>query len=56
MNQNSVNGVNGWRVKGSRQSRDCINPVRSCVEADFKKTLELRNKSKEFINLSLGEF
>ena len=54
--QNGANGAGGWRVRGSRQSHDCVNPVRSCVENYFKETLEQRNKSKELINLSLGEF
>ena len=51
--------VNGhsqpWRVKGSRESHDCVNPVRSCEEIYFKEALEKRDKSKELIKVSIGE-
>ena len=44
-----------WRVKASRESRDCVNPVRSCEEIYFKEALENRDKSKELIKVSIGE-
>lgn len=43
-----------WVVKASRQSHDCINPVRSCEEKYFKEPMERRNKSKKLIKLSIG--
>ena len=54
-----VEDVNGtektWRVKASRESIECINPVRSCEEIYFKEALEERDKSKELIKVSIGE-
>ena len=44
-----------WRVRASRESHDCINPVRSCEEIYFKEALEKRDKSKELIKVSIGE-
>ena len=45
----------GWKVKASRESHDCVNPVRSCEEIYFKEALEKRDKSKELIKVSIGE-
>jgi hypothetical protein len=39
-----------WRVRASRESHDCENPVRS-----FKEVLEKRDKSQELIKVSIGE-
>ena len=54
-----VEDVNGtekiWKVRASRESQDCINPVRSCEEIYFKEALEERDKSKELIKVSIGE-
>ena len=44
-----------WKVRASRESHDCINPVRSCEEIYFKEALEKRDKSKELIKVSIGE-
>lgn len=44
-----------WRVRASRESHDCINPVRSCEEIYFKEALEERDKSKDLIKVSIGE-
>ena len=44
-----------WKVTASRESHDCINPVRSCEEIYFKEALEKRDKSKELIKVSIGE-
>ena len=44
-----------WTVRASRESHDCINPVRSCEEIYFKEALEKRDKSKELIKVSIGE-
>ena len=44
-----------WRVIASRESHDCVNPVRSCEEIYFKEALEKRDKSKELIKVSIGE-
>jgi hypothetical protein len=44
-----------WRVRASRESKDCINPVRSCEEIYFREALEKRDKSKELIKVSIGE-
>ena len=57
------NGVSGagerserpWMVRASRESHDCVNPVRSCEEIYFKEALEKRDKSKELIKVSIGE-
>jgi hypothetical protein len=43
-----------WKVRASRESKDCINPVRSCEEIYFKEALEKRDKSKELIKVSIG--
>ena len=45
----------GWKVKASRESHDCINPVRSCEEIYFKEALEKRDKTKDLIKVSIGE-
>jgi hypothetical protein len=55
-----INGAVGenersWRVRASRESHDCVNPVRSCEEIYFKEALEKRDKSKELIKVSIGE-
>ena len=50
-----VDGVRSWKVRASRESRDCVNPVRSCEEIYFKEALEKRDKSKELIKVSIGE-
>ena len=44
-----------WRVRASRESRDCVNSLRHCEEIYFKEALEKRDKSKELIKVSLGE-
>ena len=44
-----------WKVRASRESHDCVNPVRSCEEIYFKEALEKRDKSKELIKVSIGE-
>ena len=53
----SANGHNGvsWSVIASRESHDCVNPVRSCEEIYFKEALEKRDKSKELIKVSIGK-
>ena len=43
-----------WRVEGSRESHDCVNPVRSCEELYFTEAKELRDKNMELIQLSIG--
>ena len=43
-----------WVVHASRESHDCVNPVRSCEEIYFADVLEQRDKSKELIRLSIG--
>ena len=58
--KNGVNGAAGagkrsWKVKASRESHDCVNPVRSCEEIYFKEALEKRDKSKELIKVSIGK-
>ena len=53
-----INGASeerSWKVRASRESHDCINPVRSCEEIYFKEALEKRDKSKELIKVSIGE-
>ena len=52
-----TNGHSGqaWRVIASRESHECVNPVRSCEEIYFKEALEKRDKSKELIKVSIGE-
>lgn len=68
---NTQNGMNGvpaakrsrtdlgqsekWVVKASRESHDCINPVRSCEEKYFAESMALRDKTKSLIKLSIGE-
>ena len=52
---NGVDGERSWKVKASRESHDCVNPVRSCEEIYFKEALEKRDKSKELIKVSIGE-
>lgn len=42
-------------VKATRQSRDCVNPVRSCEEKYFVEAMEKRDTSKSLIKLSIGE-
>lgn len=42
-------------MKGSRESHDCVNPVRSCEEKYFRDAMESRDKTKELIKLSIGE-
>lgn len=49
-------GGDKWVVRSSRQSQDCINPVRSCEEKYFREPMERRDKSKELIKLSIGEW
>lgn len=44
-----------WKVRASRESHDCVNPVRSCEEIYFKEALEERDKSKELIKVSIGK-
>ena len=44
-----------WVVKGSRESHDCVNPVRSCEEKYFRDAMKKRDKTKELIKLSIGE-
>ena len=48
-------GETPWKVTASRESHDCINPVRSCEEIYFKEALEKRDKSKELIKVSIGD-
>ena len=48
-------GERPWKVTASRESHDCINPVRSCEEIYFKEALEKRDKSKELIKVSIGD-
>ena len=50
-----IDGAEGWKVRASRESHDCVNPVRSCEEIYFKEALEKRDKSKELIKVSIGE-
>lgn len=52
-----VGGAAGskWVVKGSRESHDCVNPVRSCEEKYFRDAMDSRDKTKELIKLSIGE-
>ena len=52
---NDLEQLQAWRVRGSRESHDCVNPVRSCEEIYFKEALEKRDKSKELIKVSIGE-
>lgn len=49
-------GGDRWVVRGSRQSQDCVNPVRSCEEKYFSEPMERRDKTKELIKLSIGEW
>ena len=51
----AVDGERSWKVRASRESHDCVNPVRSCEEIYFKEALEKRDKSKELIKVSIGE-
>ena len=51
----AIDGERSWKVRASRESHDCINPVRSCEEIYFKEALEKRDKSKELIKVSIGE-
>lgn len=44
-----------WFVSASRESHDCVNPVRSCEELYFTDVLERRDKSKDLIKLSIGK-
>ena len=51
-----LDGVEGeWKVRATRESHDCVNPVRSCEEIYFKEALEKRDKSKELIKVSIGK-
>lgn len=43
-----------WVVRGSRESHDCINKIRSCEEIYFVDALQQRNKDLELIKLSIG--
>ena len=52
---NRASEERSWKVRASRESHDCINPVRSCEEIYFKEALEKRDKSKELIKVSIGE-
>lgn len=60
LEQSNVGGEGGdgghtsWVVKASRESHDCVNPVRSCEENYFKEALEKRDKTKSLIKLSIG--
>ena len=49
-------GGGGWTVKASRESHDCINPVRSCEEKYFRDAMEKRDMTKSLIKLSIGEY
>ena len=51
----AIDGERSWKVRASRESHDCVNPVRSCEEIYFKEALEKRDKSKELIKVSIGE-
>ena len=50
-----MNGGQAWKIRASRESHDCVNPVRSCEEIYFKEALEKRDKSKELIKVSIGK-
>ena len=43
-----------WKVKASRGSHDCINPIRQLEETTFRDALDNRRTDIEFIKLSLG--
>ena len=43
-----------WVVRASKESHDCVNPVRSCEEKYFKQAMESRDVSKSLIKLSIG--
>lgn len=45
-----------WVVKATTESHKCVNPVRSCEEKYFKDAMEMRDKSKSLIKLSIGKF
>ncbi len=44
-----------WIVKASRESHNCVNPVRSCEEKYFRDAMEKRDRTKSFIKLSIGK-
>lgn len=51
-----TNGERQWVVRASRESHDCINPVRSCEELYYADVLELSKKNgKDLIKLSIGK-
>ena len=46
---------NRWVVRASRESHDCVNPVRSCEEVYFVDAMAKRDVNKSLIKLSIGE-
>ncbi len=45
----------GWVVRGSRESRHCINFIRTMDEEIFQDALRQRNPEKHLIKLSIGK-
>ena len=55
-NNMETNRERQWLVRASKESHDCINPVRSCEELYYADVLELSKKNgKELIRLSIGK-
>ena len=45
----------GWSIPASDESHGAVNTVRLCEERHFKEVVELRNKEKDLIKLSIGD-